>query len=891
MCCICVIQKWSRWVATMLPWLVMPLIGLWALSQLLPPAFRFEITSSRLACVFVLLVTLFWYEVLMPQLSAWRLRRNARLRERKRFQALELQKLRKTATRKCRNCLTPYRDQNPGGGKFMCSYCGHISKRPVLDLPITPGLGISNSGIIKDFFGKGGKMLNGKVWPDNGSACPEWLDHGNWVGGSLSRKPSYPRKGVGHFGGSEQCLDEKSYQPAFIFPSKCLMSFLKSLRWLWRKLLRVSSSSEDALVDADHRALLAKRGENGGNFHESRGDKARRKAEEKRQARLEKELLEEEERKQREEVARLVEERRKLRDEKLEAENRARAISSIREKDRKDAERRRQERMKEKDKTSSKSNSDAEELEKKVGKESERKRDAEKKNETDRRESQKAGTDGVKGHISETGQGVKSSSTNASRGNTGTRYFDRMKGTFFSSSRAFTGGSFFTKVSHSPPVSKDIKSSGFVDPFQLPANRREPYSTDRVPPKVVTKGDTPKINPPQVVPDPQPRTAPKSWQQLFTETPAVPAPANICVISRPNAISQKETQSCQLPSQSPSAPTYNNPIDFGFPSPFNMSAFSSSSMNNVSVHPPSKDTLFPHTGDVSHELLPEVPELFEEPCYVPDPVSLIGPVSESLDNFQLDLGTAFIPEEVGKPHRSINGPDALETSRPSPIESPMSRLKIADEKQNNSTQLPGSPKVQGVHPFPVGDVNTTNGMGTWHMWNTSPLCQDGLGFAGAPVSWSLPLEPSKSGKEDVMHPSPQKNMASLFSLDATDGTYSPQKILLGNYQHGGYASSMSGLKDHDLWPQKTFLPPQPAENNFPVQNPVQDTSQKKRVYGSPSRSAANNPFDLSSTNCLTKNEWAVPGFGEGLRNPSVAKSHVGGLYSNRDVQSSLWSFE
>ncbi|GLT55758.1 hypothetical protein SLA2020_288510 [Shorea laevis] len=88
MCLLCVIQKWSRRVATMLPWLVIPLIGLWvALSQLLPPAFRFDITSTRLACVFVLLVTLFWYEVLMPQLSARRVTRNARLREKKRSEA------------------------------------------------------------------------------------------------------------------------------------------------------------------------------------------------------------------------------------------------------------------------------------------------------------------------------------------------------------------------------------------------------------------------------------------------------------------------------------------------------------------------------------------------------------------------------------------------------------------------------------------------------------------------------------------------------------------------------------------------------------------------------------------------------------------------------------
>ena len=134
MCILCAVQRWSRRVATMLPWLVLPLILLWALSQLLPAAYRFEVTSPRLACVSVLLLTLFWYEILLPRLSLWRARRSARLREERRTHALELQKLRKTATRRCRNCNNPYRDQNPGGGKFMCSYCGHVSKRPVLDL-------------------------------------------------------------------------------------------------------------------------------------------------------------------------------------------------------------------------------------------------------------------------------------------------------------------------------------------------------------------------------------------------------------------------------------------------------------------------------------------------------------------------------------------------------------------------------------------------------------------------------------------------------------------------------------------------------------------------------------------------------------------------------------
>ncbi|GAB4833189.1 hypothetical protein Ancab_031433 [Ancistrocladus abbreviatus] len=897
MCILCVIQKWSRRVATMLPWLVIPLIGLWALSQLLPPAFRFEITSPRLACVFVLLVTLFWYEVLMPQLSAWRVRRNALLRERKRFEALELQKLRKTATRKCRNCLTPYRDQNPGGGKFMCSYCGHISKRPVLDLPVPPGLGISNSGIINDLIGKGGKILNGKVWSDNGSICQEWLEQGNWVvSGSFAGNSNYLRKSVGFFDGNEQCLDDKSYSHAYIFPRKWLMSFLKSIRWLWRKLFRVSSSREDDLSEAEHRAMLAKRGENGGAYHESRGEKARRKAEEKRQARLEKELLEEEERKQREEVARLVEERRRLRDEKLEAENRARGLSSQRDKDKKEAEKKRQDKRKEKDKASSKSNSDAEELEKKAGKENERKRDVEKKFENDKRESQRTGTDNVKGLSIETAQGLKSNCANINRGNEGARYLDRMRGTFLSSSRAFTGGSFFGKVARTPPPDSKEKSNGSVDHFQVSANRRELCPHERVAPKVAANGDDKNINRSQVFSEPQQKTAPKSWQHLFTKSPSVPAPSNANVISRPSAKSQSEVNHSQLPHQLSSAPTYDNPIDFGFPSPFNLPIFSNGSMSNMSGLPPPKDPMFPHAGETPHNLLPEEPELFEDPCYVPDPASLLGPVSESLDYFQLDLGSGFIPELLEKPCPLTDVSPPTETSRPPPVESPISRLRAADEKQNNSNRFPVSPKFHDMHPFPGGDLNASNETGTWQMWSTSPLGQDGLGLVSGPASWIRPLEHIRSSKDEILQPSSQKTMASLFTKDdpVASGNYSPQKSFLGNCQNGGaFASPIPGPNDHDPWLQKACFPPlSGGENHFPISHPIEDTPQMKKVCGSPSRSAGNHPIDLPPTSCwTTENEWAMRGSsGEGVGDPSVMKPPVVGLYSTPDVQP-LWSFE
>ncbi|KAL0338092.1 UNVERIFIED_CONTAM: hypothetical protein Sangu_1331300 [Sesamum angustifolium] len=496
MCILCVIQKWSRRIATMLPWLVIPLIGLWALSQLLPPAFRFEITSPRLACVLVLLVTLFWYEVLMPQLSAWRVRRNARLRERKRFEAIEMQKLRKTATRRCRNCLTAYRDQNPGGGKFMCSYCGHISKRPVLDLPVPPGMG--NSGILKDLVGKGGKILNGKAWSDNGWMCgQDWLDNGNWGGGSYAGKSSYWKKnGGGLFGGDdEHCLTEKSYSRVLIFACRAVTAFFLCIMWLWRKIFRISSCRDDASADAERRGLLDNRGENGGNGQESRGKKARRKAEEKRQARLEKELLEEEERKQREEVARLVEERRRLRDEKMEAEKEC-GKGSPRAKERdskKESERKRQERKKEKDRGSSKSNSDAEQLEKRVSKESDRN----KKSESERREQNRTTPESMKAHGTEPGHGFKgAAANNLNRGNAGTRYLDRMRGTFLSSSRAFTGGGFFGKSNNTSIVSREPKPNTLVESAQTSTYRKEIVQPDRMSGRSIVNGDDKSANRP-----------------------------------------------------------------------------------------------------------------------------------------------------------------------------------------------------------------------------------------------------------------------------------------------------------------------------------------------------------------------------------------------------------
>ncbi|KAK6943385.1 hypothetical protein RJ641_024487, partial [Dillenia turbinata] len=888
MCILCAIQKWSRRVATMLPWLVIPLIGLWALSQLLPPAFRFEITSPRLACVLVLLVTLFWYEVLMPQLSAWRMRRNARLRERKRFEAIELQKLRKTATRRCRNCSTPYRDQNPGGGRFMCSYCGHISKRPVLDLPAPPGTGITNSGIIKDLVGKGGNLLNGKVWTDNGWMCSQdWLENGNWIGGSLPGKSNYWQKnGGGFYTNDDRCLGENSYSGVVVFVCKLLTSFFLGLRWLWRKIFRFGASREDGMSDAD-RAMLAKRGENGTNLHESKGEKARRKAEEKRQARLEKELLEEEERKQREEVARLVEERRRLRDEKEAEKDRGKGSTPIRERDsKKEAEKKRHERRKDRDKGSSKSNSDAEEVEKRAGRESEQKREGDKRIANDRREHPKSGAEATKAHGTELGYGSKDSSlNNIGHGNTGARYLDRMRGTLLSSSKAFTGSGFFGKGANtSAPALKENKPNAFVEHPQASSNRRDLCPPNRAVGKTNFHGDDKVLGSNgnrTVLLDPLPRTQPKkSWQQLFTRSSTVHPISSANVISRPNTKSLAETKGPQLPGQLISSDLFDNPINFGLPSPFTLPAFSNGSSGSISgLSSAASGPMFTRAGEAPHDFLPEEPELFEDPCYVPDPVSLLGPVSESLDNFQLDVGTGFVTDIGIERHRGLkNIYSASEGNKPSPIESPMSRLRVADERLPNSSRFPSTPKSQGMHST-MDDLG--NEKGTWQMWNSSPLGQDGLGLIGRPASWLLAPELNKSNKEDILRPSSHKTMASLFTKEEVfPGTVSPQNLLFGNGPNGcAYSPPVSGPNNHDPWLQNACFQPLPgAEKHFSVK-PLEEPTQKELIYGSPSGvTAVRHPFEPSPSGYWAKKEGAGQSSAEGIGYSSVAGPQTGGIF-------------
>lgn len=246
----------------------------------------------------------------MPWLSQWRVHRSALLRERKLIDALEAAKWRKEATRRCRNCLTAYKIQMPGSGKYVCTYCGHISKRPVLEVAGA----LANSKLVTPgplIGGNGADMLHSK------GAC-----HGNGPLAAWSRAAE--RNQCTWYGEGSRTTDKCSLGQSFPVP---FLFISRILSLVWRKLLGVGQSNTDGSRDSNRIS------EETDDFNRIRCEKVRRKSDKKKQARLQKELLEAEDRKQREEVALLVEERRRQRDELEVAKQKEREADAEREKE------------------------------------------------------------------------------------------------------------------------------------------------------------------------------------------------------------------------------------------------------------------------------------------------------------------------------------------------------------------------------------------------------------------------------------------------------------------------------------------------------------------------------------------------------------------------------
>lgn len=222
---------------------------------------------------------------------------------------------------------------------------------------------------------------------------------------------------------------------------------------------------------------------------------------------------------------------------------------------------------------------------------------------------------------------------------------------------------------------------------------------------------------------------------------------------------------------------------------------------------------------------------------------MLGPVSESLDDFQLDLGSGFVTDkEVDKPQTSKNSTAGSEVNKPSPIESPLSR-----EKHSCSNQFPSAPQPQDVHSFLLDDA-TANEKGTWQMWNTSPLGQEGLGLVGGQGSWLLPSQRNIPNKDGFVLPSSQKTMASLFNKDDNiiSSTHSPQNVFLPNGQSGGTFSPVTS-SGYDPWSQSALFPQ--LTSGLKAQG---GATQNEMIYGSPSGSAGNDVVDSSPVNSWSK---------------------------------------
>lgn len=350
----------------------------------------------------------------------------------------------------------------------------------------------------------------------------------------------------------------------------------------------------------------------------------------------------------------------------------------------------------------------------------------------------------------------------------------------------------------------------------------------------------------QVLPESQPwSTGPKkSWQQLFTRSSSVSQSSNSNVICRPNSKTQAETKSPQLSAQSPVTQTFTNPIQFGLPSPFNISTHASVPTSSSLGFSPAIEPLFSPVGNTSHVFRQDEPELFEDPCYVPDPVSLLGPVSESLDNFQLDLGTGFGTENaVTKPHSLKSISASSDVNKPSPIESPSYR-----EKQSCSNWFPSTPMGQDRRGFPLDDA-AANEKGTWQMWSSSPLVQDGLSLVGGPRSWLLSSQRNTPNKDDFVVSSSQNAMASFFNKEDSiiSSIHSPHNVFLPNGHSGEIFSPVTGSSGYDPWSQSALFPPLSGGLIG------QETATKNdMIYGSPSESASSHGLDGSPANCWSK---------------------------------------
>lgn len=347
-------------------------------------------------------------------------------------------------------------------------------------------------------------------------------------------------------------------------------------------------------------------------------------------------------------------------------------------------------------------------------------------------------------------------------------------------------------------------------------------------------------------------TAPKkAWHQLFTRSFAVSPEPDTNNIAFGNLGCQLEAKSATHQRLFPSYPIDNQFIP---QQPLSLSGYSSTdglSNGNLVPHV-AADSMFPHIEEPIRNSAVEDAELFEDPCYVPDPLSLHGHVSDQVGKFPLKLGNgSFDNSFVEDPRVLKNVTASAEVSKPAPIESPLSRLRASEERQFSC--IPKSPKLYGSK---LSESGNTLGQGTWQMWGT-PLAQDGLGIAGGPSSWFPPIVQSKSNQENVSRPLGHNPiMSQIVTESPLPSILAPQKASVANIQNGGIFSPLdSGLNGNDPWaqnsPYQSSLPVD-RESHFLPLDLIENIAQNEVTYNDANGSAAVHPFEVPSANGWSK---------------------------------------
>jgi hypothetical protein len=300
----------------------------------------------------------------------------------------------------------------------------------------------------------------------------------------------------------------------------------------------------------------------------------------------------------------------------------------------------------------------------------------------------------------------------------------------------------------------------------------------------------------------------KSWHQLFGRSASVSPYPTVTASAREKNL-QPEPNGSQINSAQNFLAQYP-PLDSKVKLSQSMHSTGFLPMNGESTNMPlshSPPGHLPFFKEAETTLLEE-PEQFEDPCYDPDAIALLGPVSESLDNFPPEWDSRFVLNDIPKePH--------VRNPMPSPIGCSLSQLRTVEENPIKPSHF-----STAIGHNSSMSAEATNEQGTWQMWST-PLVQDSLGLRGPQAQWLLP------NTNQLNHGTNQFNHGiNHFS----GGTRSP----LG-----------AGLNDDGLWLQRRSRfqqLPLGTESPFLPQNVSENAIHNDFGFGSPNKATRVHPF-------------------------------------------------